>query len=122
MGTLPKSDSNTSLSSLISIGNESKISEIAVNDKCIICLGEDSLKSSIVNKVCTCSYYYHEKCLETWHTKHSSLCPLCRQQSAYPKIYAVPVLVTWPKSFYICLGIVLIGFAVWLVVKLVINK
>ena len=41
MATLPKSDSTTSLSSLISIGNESKISEIAVRTACIICLGEE---------------------------------------------------------------------------------
>jgi hypothetical protein len=120
MGNLPKSDSNTSLSSLISIGNESKISEIAVNDKCIICLCEDNLKSSFVNQQCNCKYYYHEECLRTWHEKHSSLCPICRKYSGYSSSRIFPMYIV-PRYILIFIGLGLTIFTIFIVVKLVLK-
>jgi hypothetical protein len=79
--TLPKSDSTTSLSSLISIGNESKNSGPST-ETCIICLGDEPpMLSTLKEKSCTCSYHYHENCLRIWYDKHSSLCPICRKQN-----------------------------------------
>jgi hypothetical protein len=79
--TLPKSDSTTSLSSLISIGNESKNSGPST-ETCIICLGDElPMLSTLKEKSCTCSYHYHENCLRIWYDKHSSLCPVCRKQN-----------------------------------------
>ena len=64
--TLPKSDSTTSLSSLISIGNESKNSGPST-ERCIICLGDDMpILSTLENKSCKCLYHYHENCLKEW--------------------------------------------------------
>jgi hypothetical protein len=79
-GNLPKSDSTTSLSSLISIGYESKNSDSLPT--CIICLGDEGpILSTLKEKSCTCSYHYHGPCLKEWYDKHSSQCPLCRQQN-----------------------------------------
>ena len=79
--TLPKSDSTTSLSSLISIGNESKNSGPSL-PACIICLGDEgSILSTLKEQTCRCSYHYHSACLKEWFEKHSSLCPICRQQN-----------------------------------------
>ena len=84
---LPKSDSNTSLSSLISIGNESKNSG-SLTERCIICLGDDlPILSTLEEKSCTCSYHYHANCLKTWYDKHSSLCPICRKQNTLYKFH-----------------------------------
>ena len=81
--TLPKSDSTTSLSSLISIGNESKNSGSSL-PACIICLGDElPILSTLEEKSCTCSYHYHAKCLKVWYEKHSSLCPICRKQNTH---------------------------------------
>lgn len=122
MATLPKSDSTTSLSSLISIGNESKISEIAVRTVCIICLGEEgTLKNSVQNKVCTCVYHYHEDCLKTWHEKHSALCPICRQQSKYMRIKIPKDLTIWQKVLLGMAALAIVGFLVGLVVKLILK-
>ena len=79
--TLPKSDSTTSLSSLISIGNESKNSGPST-ETCIICLGDEMPILSILKDTsCSCVYHYHENCLKEWFEKHSSLCPICRKQN-----------------------------------------
>lgn len=81
--TLPKSDSTTSLSSLISIGNESKNSGPSL-PVCIICLGDEMpMLSSLAEKTCTCLYHYHKNCLKEWFEKHSSLCPICRKQNTH---------------------------------------
>jgi hypothetical protein len=68
-----KSDSTISLSSIVS----------EPVPKCIICLEEEgSLPEPILNsfeqKICQCSFGYHEKCLADWHQKHSTQCPMCR--------------------------------------------
>ena len=98
--TLPKSDSTTSLSSLISIGNESKNSGPST-ETCIICLGDEMpILSTLEDKSCKCVYHYHENCLKEWFEKHSSLCPICRKQNiVYHRTSIVfePIFTFWQK-------------------------
>jgi hypothetical protein len=118
--TLPKSDSNTSLSSLISIGNESKNSGSST-ERCIICLGDElPILSTIEDKSCKCVYHYHENCLKEWFEKHSSLCPICRKQSRSHnntiEVYTF-TFTLWQKFIFSigCLTLTLI--LVWSIVK-----
>ena len=121
MATIPKSDSTTSLSSLISIS--SKISEIVVRSACIICLGEEgSLKNSTQDDGCSCSYYFHEECLKVWHTKHSTLCPICRQPSKYMILKLPKKFTTWQKFLFVCAGLSILAFLIGMGVKLLSNN
>jgi len=121
-GNLPKSDSTTSLSSLISIGNESKNSGPSA-PTCIICLGDEGpILSTLKEKSCTCSYHYHGPCLKEWYNKHSSQCPLCRQQNL---MYQRSILAfndrcsTWQK---ILLGVSFCSASFILIWSIVKNK
>ena len=119
--TLPKSDSTTSLSSLISIGNESKNSG-AFTERCIICLGDEMpILSTLENKSCKCLYHYHENCLKEWFEKHSSLCPICRKQNIvyhHTSIVFEPIFTFWQKfiCFVCCLTFTFI--LVWSIVTM----
>ena len=118
--TLPKSDSTTSLSSLISIGNESKNSGPST-ETCIICLGDEMpMLSSLQEKSCTCVYHYHENCLKEWFEKHSSLCPICRKQNTvyHNSIVFEPIFTFWQNfiCFVCCLTFTFI--LVWSIVTM----
>lgn len=119
---IPKSDSTTSLSSLISIGNESKNSGPSA-PTCIICLGDEGpILSSLQEKSCVCSYHYHAECLKTWYDKHSALCPVCR---SYNVLYQrqVPTFILqcsiWQKFL---LGVSFCSASFMLVWSIVKNK
>ena len=118
--TLPKSDSTTSLSSLISIGNESKNSGPSA-ERCIICLGDElPILSTLEDKSCSCVYHYHENCLKEWFEKHSSLCPICRIQNiVYHRnsIVFEPTFTFWQKIIcsVCCLGLTFV--LVWSIAK-----
>ena len=119
VATLPKSDSTTSLSSLISIGNESKNSGPSL-PACIICLGEEgSILSTLKEQTCRCSYHYHSACLKEWFEKHSSLCPICRQQNfLYQR--ATPISPVFSKRQIIIFFIGFTSFCIiviWSIVK-----
>ena len=118
--TLPKSDSTTSLSSLISIGNESKNSGPSTETR-IICLGDEMpMLSSLQEKSCTCVYHYHENCLKEWFEKHSSLCPICRKQNTvyHNSIVFEPIFTFWQNfiCFVCCLTFTFI--LVWSIVTM----
>ena len=118
--TLPKSDSTTSLSSLISIGNDSKNSGPDL-PRCIICLGEEgSLLSTLKERTCTCSYNYHKKCLKEWYEKHSTLCPICRKENLLYQ-HSIPIFVgafsKWQTILFL-LGVVSASSVlIWSIVK-----
>jgi hypothetical protein len=118
--TLPKSDSTTSLSSLISIGNESKNSGPSL-PTCIICLGDEGpIRSTLKERTCTCSYHYHPACLKEWYDKHSSLCPVCRQENFLYR-HTLPTLVTvlnrWQTALFIVGLVCFSGVLIWSIVK-----
>ena len=118
-GNLPKSDSTTSLSSLISIGNESKNSDSL--PICIICQGDEGpILVTINEKNCTCLYYYHGPCLKTWYNKYSSQCPLCRKQNLMYQRPIIPNTIEcsiWQKSFLAVGFISSSFFLIWSIVK-----
>ena len=119
--TLPKSDSTTSLSSLISIGNESKNSGPST-ETCIICLGDEMpILSTLQDTSCSCVYHYHENCLKEWFEKHSSLCPICRKQNIVyhrKSIVFEPTFTFWQKfiSCICCLSFTFI--LIWSIVTM----
>jgi hypothetical protein len=118
-GNLPKSDSTTSLSSLISIGNESKNSDSL--PICIICQGnEGPILVTINENSCVCLYHYHGPCLKTWYNKHSSQCPLCRKQNLMYQRPIIPYTVDcsiWQKSLLAVCFISTIFLLIWSIVK-----
>lgn len=46
-------------------------------DTCSICLEKFKLRNVVVNF--DCKHFFHKKCINTWCSKYSVLCPLCKK-------------------------------------------
>jgi hypothetical protein len=98
----------------------------ALDPTCIICLSDTDLISSQEPKICQCVFHYHLNCLNTWHTKHSAQCPLCRKMTNF---YTVGKFGENAKKEFRCskycliiFGVFILFFAVFIVYEMTRNK
>ncbi|KAI8319760.1 hypothetical protein GQ54DRAFT_252108, partial [Martensiomyces pterosporus] len=44
--------------------------------ECSICLLVFSVSEDV--RILDCGHYFHKSCIDSWLTKHSTLCPVCK--------------------------------------------